>query len=215
MLRLARSASKPSCGVRNYNVGNRRRGVRIVNNSTRGSFSPAATVRTPTMQMYRSARQSLRSRRALPSRAISGALTRGHLVAYPLSLHIFETAMHLSTKVPANPDGEKPGPVARALHGLKEFVHHLKDGSVQLARNVRECKSLLAKTLQGQTLTRRERALLVRTTADLFRLVPFAIIVIIPFAEFALPIILKLFPNLLPSTFTSKSQEVRSVMRCI
>ena len=39
------------------------------------------------------------------------------------------------------------------------------------------------------------------------RLVPFAIIVIIPFLEFALPVLLKLFPNMLPSTFESKFQE--------
>lgn len=35
----------------------------------------------------------------------------------------------------------------------------------------------------------------------MFRLVPFVIIVIVPFAEFALPILLRFFPNMLPSTF--------------
>ena len=34
------------------------------------------------------------------------------------------------------------------------------------------------------------------------------IILVIPFLEFALPILLKLFPNMLPSTFESKYQEV-------
>ena len=40
-----------------------------------------------------------------------------------------------------------------------------------------------------------------RTSTDLFRLVPFAIFVIVPFMEFLLPFALKLFPNMLPSTF--------------
>ena len=36
---------------------------------------------------------------------------------------------------------------------------------------------------------------------DIFRLVPFAIFVIVPFMEFLLPFALRLFPNMLPSTF--------------
>ena len=45
------------------------------------------------------------------------------------------------------------------------------------------------------------RIQLIRTTMDIFRLVPFAIFVIVPFMEFLLPVALKLFPNMLPSTF--------------
>jgi len=49
---------------------------------------------------------------------------------------------------------------------------------------------------------------LVRTTADLFRLVPFLVFVIVPFAEFLLPVALKLFPGMLPSTFQEADKEV-------
>lgn len=55
---------------------------------------------------------------------------------------------------------------------------------------------------------RKERQQLVRTVSDLFRLVPFSIFVIVPFLEFTLPIFLKLFPNMLPSTFQEESKEV-------
>jgi LETM1 and EF-hand domain-containing protein 1 len=41
------------------------------------------------------------------------------------------------------------------------------------------------------------------------RLVPFAVFIVIPFMELLLPIALKLFPNMLPSTYESKSQEVK------
>ena len=40
------------------------------------------------------------------------------------------------------------------------------------------------------------------------RLVPFAFFLIVPFMELLLPVALKLFPNMLPSTYESKSQEV-------
>lgn len=50
-----------------------------------------------------------------------------------------------------------------------------------------------------------------RTTADIFRLVPFLVIILIPFAELALPLLLKIFPNLLPSTFQDQmKQEARA-----
>lgn len=49
----------------------------------------------------------------------------------------------------------------------------------------------------------------IRTVSDLFRLVPFSIFIIVPFMEFALPIFIKLFPNMLPSTFQEHSKEVR------
>jgi LETM1 and EF-hand domain-containing protein 1, mitochondrial len=66
---------------------------------------------------------------------------------------------------------------------------------------------LLKQVLQGHTLSRRERKQFTRTAADLFRLVPFSVFVIVPFLEFTLPIFLKLFPNMLPSTFQEESKE--------
>lgn len=43
-----------------------------------------------------------------------------------------------------------------------------------------------------------------RTTADVFRLVPFIIFLVVPFMEVLLPVALKVFPNMLPSTFEDK-----------
>jgi LETM1 and EF-hand domain-containing protein 1 len=75
--------------------------------------------------------------------------------------------------------------------------------------DVKTARNLLRKTLQGSTLTRRERKQLLRTVSDLFRLVPMSMFLIIPFMEFALPFALKIFPNMLPSTFQDslKSEE--------
>ena len=63
------------------------------------------------------------------------------------------------------------------------------------------------KLAKGKSLSRRERQQLTRTTADIFRLVPVAVFLIVPFMEFLLPVFLKLFPNMLPSTFQDKMKE--------
>ncbi|MCD9559063.1 hypothetical protein HAX54_016792 [Datura stramonium] len=68
-------------------------------------------------------------------------------------------------------------------------------------------KIKLIKLASGKSLSRRERQQLTRTTADMFRLVPFAVFIIVPFMEFLLPVFLKLFPNMLPSTFQDKMKE--------
>ena len=47
-----------------------------------------------------------------------------------------------------------------------------------------------------------------RTTGDLLRLIPFIPFVIIPLGEFLLPVALKLFPNMLPSTFEGQFARV-------
>ncbi|KAM9329642.1 mitochondrial proton/calcium exchanger protein [Gastrophryne carolinensis] len=61
--------------------------------------------------------------------------------------------------------------------------------------------------LNGSVLSRRERRQFLRICADLFRLVPFLVFIIVPFMEFLLPIALKLFPDMLPSTFETSSKK--------
>ena len=69
--------------------------------------------------------------------------------------------------------------------------------------------SSVRKLTRGESLTRRERAGLLNTAVDIFRLVPFAVFVIVPFMEFLLPVALKLFPNMLPSTFQDQLKKVQ------
>lgn len=83
----------------------------------------------------------------------------------------------------------------------KKEAHHYWIGSKLLYADVQTAYKMLARILQGSALTRRERKQLLRTVSDLFRLVPFSMFILIPFMEFALPFALRLFPNMLPSTF--------------
>ena len=42
----------------------------------------------------------------------------------------------------------------------------------------------------------------------MLRLIPFAVFVIVPFMELLIPVVLKVFPNALPSTFEDKFAAV-------
>lgn len=94
---------------------------------------------------------------------------------------------------------------------MKEGLLHYWHGTKLLAYETKISSKLLFKVLRGHKLIRREHRQLLRTTSDLLRLVPFMVILIIPFLEFALPVILKLFPNMLPSTFEDKTAFVHSL----
>lgn len=91
----------------------------------------------------------------------------------------------------------------RVLDELKHYYH----GFRLLGIDTKIAARMVWRLLHGQLLTRRERRRLLRTCADLFRLVPFIIFVIVPFMEFLLPVFLKLFPEMLPSTFETASKK--------
>ncbi|MFS7957316.1 putative EF-hand domain, letm1 ribosome-binding domain-containing protein [Helianthus anomalus] len=96
---------------------------------------------------------------------------------------------------------------------LKMTLQHYWLGMRLLWADVRISSRLLLKLSSGRSLTRRERQQLTRTTADIFRLVPFAVFIIVPFMEFLLPVFLKLFPNMLPSTFQDKMKEQEALKK--
>lgn len=90
---------------------------------------------------------------------------------------------------------------------IKEEAHHYKMGFKLLWADVRISFRLLRKVLKGGTLTRREHRQFVRTSSDLFRLVPFSVFIIVPGAELLLPFAIRIFPGLLPSQFQSTTAK--------
>lgn len=104
----------------------------------------------------------------------------------------------------------------KLVHWKNEFVSTLKHywlGIKLLGVDIKISSRLLLKLAGGKSLSRRERQQLTRTTADIFRLVPVAVFIIVPFMEFLLPVFLKLFPNMLPSTFQDKMKEQEALKR--
>lgn len=90
---------------------------------------------------------------------------------------------------------------------IKKEVAHYWDGTKLLATEVKISSRLALKMAAGYELSRREHRQLGRTVQDLGRLVPFSVFVIVPFAELLLPVALKLFPNLLPSTYEGQKSK--------
>ncbi|EKM82731.1 hypothetical protein AGABI1DRAFT_53149 [Agaricus bisporus var. burnettii JB137-S8] len=116
---------------------------------------------------------------------------------------------------PAEPAPKNPLGV-RVWKKVKHEAQHYWHGSKLLVSEVVISGRLQWKILHGDTLTRRERRQLKRTTQDLLRLVPFAILIIIPFMELLIPVIVKVFPNFLPSTFEDKfsaQEKQRKLLR--
>lgn len=96
---------------------------------------------------------------------------------------------------------EKKSLGQRILDELKHYYH----GFRLLWIDTKIAARMLWRILNGHSLTRRERRQFLRICADLFRLVPFLVFVVVPFMEFLLPVVVKLFPNMLPSTFETQS----------
>jgi len=90
---------------------------------------------------------------------------------------------------------------------VKHEAAHYWDGTKLLGFEIRISSKLALKMAAGYELTRRERRQLHRTVQDLGRLIPFLPFVIVPFAELLLPVALKLFPNMLPSTYEGQSSK--------
>ncbi|NWJ04072.1 LETM1 protein, partial [Crypturellus undulatus] len=91
----------------------------------------------------------------------------------------------------------------RIVDELKHYYH----GFRLLWIDTKIAARMLWRILHGHALSRRERRQFLRICADLFRLVPFLVFLVVPFMEFLLPVALKLFPNMLPSTFETKSKK--------
>lgn len=87
-----------------------------------------------------------------------------------------------------------------------ELVHYYH-GFRLLFIDIYVCRKLLWQVLNGKPLSRREHKLLIRTTSDIFRLVPFSVFIIVPFMELLLPLAIKFFPGMLPSTFQTATER--------
>lgn len=99
-------------------------------------------------------------------------------------------------------DPRELGPIfSRMWSHLRAELEHYYLGFRLFFLECRTATSLVTRMAQGYELSRRERKQLVRTTGDVFRMVPFVIFIVVPFMEFLLPVVVSYFPGMLPSTF--------------
>ena len=83
---------------------------------------------------------------------------------------------------------------------------HTYHGFKLLGINTRRAVKIVRRLNRGESITRKERLMMESVTTDLLRLIPFSFFIIIPGAEILLPVALKMFPDMIPSTFESSSQ---------
>jgi LETM1 and EF-hand domain-containing protein 1 len=111
---------------------------------------------------------------------------------------------------------EKPPLLTRIKKKVVDEALHYYHGFRLLFIDINVSRKLVWRVLNGKSLTRREHRLLVRTVSDLFRLVPFSVFIIVPFMELLLPVAIKLFPGMLPSTFqtaTEKDEKMKQSLK--
>ncbi|XP_044581410.1 mitochondrial proton/calcium exchanger protein-like isoform X2 [Cotesia glomerata] len=119
--------------------------------------------------------------------------------------------------VPAVETAEKALAEKRTIwQKVKAELLHYYHGFRLLGLDMKIAFKLVVRMLQGHELTRREHRLLVKTTGDMFRLIPFSVFIIVPFMEFLLPVFIKFFPGMLPSTFqtaTDKENKLKQALK--
>ncbi|KZC12823.1 LETM1 and EF-hand domain-containing protein anon-60Da, mitochondrial [Dufourea novaeangliae] len=99
---------------------------------------------------------------------------------------------------------------------VKGEILHYYHGFRLLGLDMKISAKLVWRILRGKELSRREHRLLIKTTGDLFRLIPFSVFIIVPFMEFLLPLAIKIFPGMLPSTFqtaTEKEDKLKQALK--
>lgn len=110
---------------------------------------------------------------------------------------------------------EKTAPKKSMWTRVVDEAKHYYSGFKLLFLDVKVSSKIIYKVVHGKTLSRRENRQLVRTVSDLFRLVPFSVFILVPFMELLLPVALKLFPGMLPSTFTSQDEREVKMRRAL
>jgi len=150
---------------------------------------------------------------ALPSMAVSLASARASAVSLSKAMWAFLRSLPPSLLHYLTHPTQAKERLAEIWAHVKVEAHHYWMGSKLLWADIRTARFLLMRTLSGSSLTRRERKQLLRTTTDLFRVVPMSIFLIIPFMEFLLPVALKVWPNMLPSTFQNELKTEENMKR--
>ncbi|KAL7128013.1 hypothetical protein ABFS83_14G287900 [Erythranthe nasuta] len=150
------------------------------------------------------------------AKAKAKKLQESQSVVMPVLKKLWATLLGIGPALRAVASMSREDWAKKLIHWKTEVVSTLQHywlGFKLLWADVRISSRLLMKLAGGKSLSRRERQQLTRTTADVFRLVPFAVFIIVPFMEFLLPVFLKLFPNMLPSTFQDKMKEEEALKR--
>lgn len=209
---VARASSPGSRSANSHSLGKQRgrQGVSTATKPTSSrSFSPGSTLEPSARGM---ATTSLTDRmKVLPRQGKKLALRAQHRTIEVL------LRWARNTRALGVAFVKDPRIVATWYVDIKEAVVHflrwVGTGFRRFGADLRTSRILVGRVLSGYPLSMRERSLLVRTTNDCFKLIPFSFFIIVPFAELLLPVVLRLFPNMLPSTFFKQKYDNTTLAR--
>lgn len=104
-----------------------------------------------------------------------------------------------------------------------EFYYHIK---AEILKTWKCCKIIYRDGIwyakkktrmifQDEPITLKEKHKMTTTKIDLMKMIPFSFFIIIPGAELLLPLCLYLFPNMVPSSFISKTKEEKNIIHLL
>jgi len=96
---------------------------------------------------------------------------------------------------------------------LKEAKYTILQGSKDLWQDAQWIINLYRKK-QAEYFTGFELFQSSRIKVDLLKFIPYSVILVVPFAELSLPIILWLFPNAVPSHYLFDTAEESRIEKC-
>lgn len=128
--------------------------------------------------------------------------------------HGFWVPVRSFKTVPTQRDFEKQKKIAISFTDrIKHEINHYWRGTKELGRNIQVSRQLVKRMIRKDYLNWREIRLLRQTSKDVLKAVPFAAITIMPFSEFFIPIIVRLIPGILPSTYVTREQKLLKLRR--
>jgi len=99
------------------------------------------------------------------------------------------------------------GYLNRVHYHTEYFEKWRRKGMKLFRKNVGCSLKITARRLQGYDVRVAEKRLFLRTVLDCLKLFPLTVFIIVPFAELFLPAAVRVFPNLLPSTFSAQKYD--------
>eukprot|EP00949_MAST-11_sp_MAST-11-sp1_P004368 g4368.t1 len=95
---------------------------------------------------------------------------------------------------------------------FRSTLAQYKRGFSLLGSQLKLAWSLIAAGMVGRQLTASERRRIFNANLDLLKLIPFAAMLLMPAGSLVAPIVGKVFPSMLPSTFIAQPRNVRQDM---
>ncbi len=134
-------------------------------------------------------------------------VTCRHSLSSSFSVHPFQSTHSFATTSPPSTAAPSRPPSINIKQLIVDTAKHYWNGTKQLYHNIKASRQLKQRLSSGEKLTRKEQRFIWQTNQDIKSAVPFLIIAAAPLVGYLLPILVSIFPGMLPSTFKQESNK--------